>query len=284
VQLLISRAGRHDAIALQTIRTSESEIGISGTVPALEGDEIMLSISSEDGVPPIGVRLFFTRVDSGSQMFPGSCQLALRFEGDALDEECQSAAIMDLNDGIGPAGMTTSGAGPSGRLGMARVFGEAQYMQLGSSPMNYSGDFTVQFWAKLAEPQPSFNACPFADWSDIGSTTHGGQSIFRDSDSGATDFCFYTRDLADPMCVSGETPTDAGWHFWRIVRSTGDGTYRICIDGAQLIQTPVEASANMTGDEPPRLGRNIVFEPAYFGGSLDEVRIFREALPCITGP
>jgi hypothetical protein len=285
VQVLVSRAGRHDAIAAQTVRTSESEVGIGGLVPAIAGDEIMLSISSEDGVPPLGVRLFFTRVDSGADAFPGSCQLALRFDsGASLEESCRGADIMDLNDGIGPAGMTTSGTGPSDRLGEARVFGEGQYMQLGSSPMNYSGDYTVQFWARLDQPQPSFNATPFADWSDVASGTHGGQGIFRDDDTAYTDFCFYTRDLGEPMCLNANTPTDAAWHFWRIVRSTAADSWQVCIDGAELVRTTVAADADMTGDEPPRLGRNIVFEPAYFGGAIDEVRIFAEALPCVTAP
>lgn len=285
VQLLVSRAGRHDAIAVQPIRTSESEVGIAATVPALQGDEISLSISSEDGVPPIGVRLFFTRVDSGADAFPGSCQLALRFDGDSLAEGCREVPIMDPGDSA-----TTAGAAPNARLGDARVFagntsGTGPYLKLGSAPMNYSGDFTIQFWVKWTEPQPSFDVVPFADVSDIASTTHGGQRIDRFSeDAGDFNICYYTRDLADWLCIDGVMPTDADWHFWRIVRSTGTGDYQLCIDGAEVTSTTIPANADMTSDEAPRLGRLIDFQPPYFAGSFDEVRIFQEALPCVTAP
>jgi hypothetical protein len=79
-------------------------------------------------------------------------------------------------------------------------------------------------------------------------------------------------------------PIDAGWHFWRITRSTGDGRYQLCIDGAEITSTAIEATANMTSDEAPRLGRLVDFEAPYFKGSIDEVRIFKTALPCVTAP
>jgi hypothetical protein len=201
VQVLISRAGRHDAIAVQPIRTSETEVGISGIVPAVAGDEIMLSISSQDGVPPLGVRLFFTRVDSGADAFPGSCQLALRFEG-GLGEECRSTTIMDAGDTP-----STSGPGPSGRLGDARVLagnssGTGPYLKLGNAPMDYTSDFTIQFWVKWDEPQPSFYVVPFADVSDIASSTHGGQRIQRfDEAAGDFNLCS-TRAIWRTGCAS----------------------------------------------------------------------------------
>jgi hypothetical protein len=36
----------------------------------------------------------------------------------------------------------------------------------------------------------------------------------------------------------------------------------------------------MTTDQAPHLGRNVDFSPAYYGGGLDDVRVFRRALPC----
>lgn len=286
VQLLVSRAGRHDAVALQTFRTSESEVGIAGLVPAVAGDEITFSISSQDTVPPVGIRLFYTRVDSGGDAFPGTCQLALRFDsGAALEESCRDVPIMDAGDAA-----STSGAGPSARLGEARVIagndqGTGPYLKLGNGPMDYTGDFTIQFWVKFDEPQPSFDVVPFSDTSDINSTVHGGQRINRYSaDSGTFDNCYYTRDLADWLCIEGEMPTDAEWHFWRITRSTGTQRYQICIDGAEVTATTIPSDADMTSDEAPRLGRLINFVPPYFAGSFDEVRIFSEALPCVTAP
>ena len=37
----------------------------------------------------------------------------------------------------------------------------------------------------------------------------------------------------------------------------------------------------MSTDPAPHLGRNVNFSPAYYGGGLDDVRVFRgAALPC----
>lgn len=281
VQLLASRAGRHDAVVLQNLRTSATEVGVSGLVPAIAGDEITLSISSADEVPPIGVRLFYTRVDSGTDAFPGTCQVALRFDpGASLEEGCRGLDIMDLNDGIGPAGMSSSGAGPSDRLGEARVFHEAQYLQVGGAPLDKSGEFTIQFWAKITDPQPSFGVGLFADWN---TDVKGGVAFFIDDDSDLVDFCYMAHGAEEiETCDQTSRPMDEAWHFWRAVRE--GGTYTLCIDGVEKISVPIAAALNMTGDEAPRLGRNVVYNPAYFDGSLDEVRVFAEALPCATGP
>jgi hypothetical protein len=283
VQILFSRAGRHDAVALQTIRTSTTEVGLSGVVPAIEGDEITISIGSDEAIPPLGVRLFYTRVDSGAEMFPGSCQVALRFDsGASLEESCRNTTVID--DSF--TGMTTSGPGPSGRLGEARVFVVDQYLQVGNGPMDYRADFTVQFWSQFTEPQPDFQVVPFADTSDPSSRVHGGQVILRpSSDVGDLELCYYHHDVeGNRLCLFPEMPTDGAWHFWRITRSTDSGRYQLCIDGAEITSTTVPSDADMTSDEPPRLGRFVNFTPPYFTGSLDEVRVFSEALPCVTTP
>jgi hypothetical protein len=121
--------------------------------------------------------------------------------------------------------------------------------------------------------------------SDSGSTTHGGQRIDRFSEeAGDFNLCYYTRDLDNWLCIDGVMPIDAGWHFWRITRSTSTTSYQVCIDGAEVTSTTVPADGDMTSDEAPRLGRFVDFQPPYFAGSVDEVRIFKEALPCVTSP
>ena len=278
VQVLFSRAGRHDAVALQTIRTSETEVGIAGLVPAIEGDEIILSIGSDETIPPLGVRLFYTRVDSGGDVFPGSCQVALRFEG-SLSDECGSATGVDLQ-GDGEAGTSTSGPGPSGRLGQARVIAEDHYLRLGGAPLDKSGDFTVQFWAKIDEPQPSFGVALYSDWNTV---VKGGVAMFIDDDTNVVDFCYMAHgDTEIETCDQTSRAMDGQWHFWRAVRS--GGTYTLCIDGVVKMESPIAAALNMTGDQAPHIGRNVDYEPAYFAGSIDEVRIFEQALPCATAP
>jgi hypothetical protein len=281
VQMLFSRAGRHDAVALQTMRTSETEVGLSGLVPAVAGDEIMLSISSADDVPPIGVRLFFTRVDAGGDVFPGSCQVALRFDsGSSLDESCRGVTIMDLTDGIAEPdpGPSSSGPGPSARLGEAREFVEGQYLQIGGAPLDYSGEFTIQFWVKIVNPP--FGPGLFNDWN---TAVKGGVAMFVDYDSDIVDFCYMAHGAEEiEQCDQTTRTMDQNWHFWRAVRQ--GGTYTLCIDGVEKVSAPIGAGLNMTSDEAPRVGRNVVYNPAYFDGSIDEVRVFSEALPCATAP
>jgi hypothetical protein len=278
IELLVSRAGRHDSIQAQTVRTSESEVAIAGVIPALEGDEIMVTIGADGAAPALGVRLFFTTIDSGDDEFPGTCQVALKFD-DGLEEGCRGASVMDLNDQSAepPPGPTTTGPGPNNRLGDARVFVEGQYLRVGNSPMNYAGDFTVQFWAKLDEPLPSFASAPYSDWNTV---SKGGIAFFLDDDTSYMDVCYMAHgDEVREECLAATRPTDGAWHFWRAVRS--EGIYRLCIDGVENVQEPIPAALDMTGDQPPHLGRNVDYEPAYYGGSLDEVRIFAEALPCL---
>jgi len=281
VQLLVSRAGRHDAVALQTLRTSETEVGISGLVPALEGDEISLSISSGDDVPPIGVRLFYTRVDEGADAFPGSCQVSLRFDADApLAEGCNAVDITDLTDGIADPdpGPSSNGPGPSARLGEARALVEGQYLKVGGAPLDYSGEFTIQFWAKLVNPP--FGPGLYNDWN---TDVKGGVAFFTDYDSDIVDFCYMAHGAEEiDTCDQTSLTRDQQWHFWRAVRK--GGTYTLCIDGVEKVSAPIAAGLNMTSDEAPRLGRNVVYNPAYFVGSIDEVRVFSEALPCSTTP
>lgn len=281
VQILFSRAGRHDAVALQTIRTSVDDVGIAGLVPALEGDEITISIGSDVEIPPIGIRLFFTRVDEGAGAFPATCQVAVRFDSDApLAEGCNGVEISDLTDGIADPdpGPSSSGPGPSARLGDARAFVEGQYLRLGGAPLDYSGEFTIQFWAKIVNPP--FGPGLYADWN---TDVKGGVGFFADYDSDLVDFCYMAHGAEElEQCDQTTRPVDENWHFWRGVRK--GGSYTLCIDGVEKISAPIAAGLNMTSDEAPRVGRNVVYNPAYFDGSIDDVRVFSEALPCSTVP
>jgi hypothetical protein len=283
VQLTISRAGRHDALSARALRTSPDEVALDALFPGLEGEEVTISVGTEVEAPPIAVRFFVTRVDEGPDVFPGSCQVAARFDGDkALVEECQGAEILNLNDGVEKGTeVTVPGAAPNSRLGQARVFAADQFLVIGNSPLDYDGDFTVQFWAKIQEPLASFNVSLYADWDF---SLDRGFAYFMDDGSDLVQVC-----RPDPMppagenttiCLDGSRPTDGDWHFWRLVRSTADDRLRLCIDGVQNVQSPLPGNLALSSDLPPYIGRHVDYEPAYFVGSIDEIRVFSEALPC----
>lgn len=281
VQLTVSRAGRHDAISAREIRTSPTEIALDAQFPGLVGEEIMVSVGTEVEAPPIALRFFVTRVDDGPAAFPGTCQIAARFDGEkALVDECQGAEILNLNDGISKdPGVPVAGPGPSPRLGNGRDFGgEGQFLVMGNSPMNYDGDFTVQFWAKIQEPLASFGVALYADWDSL---VDRGLAYFMDE----VDFVQVCRlDPDSPeniaICLDGTRPSDGEWHFWRLVRSTADNRLRLCIDGVQNVQNTLPGNLPLSSGLPPYIGRNVDYSPAYFIGSFDEIRVFSEALPC----
>lgn len=281
VTLIVSRVGRHDAISVRTPRTSEDEVALDAVFPGIQGEEILVTVGSDEELPPIGLRVFFTRIDEGEDAFPTRCQVAVRFdEGAPLEDDCRGAMVENLNDDIGPAGTSVPGPGPSERLGQGRVLSEGQYLAVGNSPLDYSGDFTIQFWAQTFPP--NFTATAYADWNDA---VRGGVAMSIDYDDNRIVYVCRMENgsvAGDDDCVQAMRPSDAEWHFWRAVRSKTSSTFTLCIDGQEIVRIPVPAGADLTSDEPPRLGRNVVYNPAYFNGSLDEVRVFSEALPCTT--
>jgi hypothetical protein len=275
VDLIVSRAGRHDAILASRIRTSTEARAIDAVIPALEGDEIVVSVGPSASAPPIALRLYFSGVDDGAGAFPGTCQMAARFDPDApLVEACRRVDIADPNEEVVPPGPTGPGPGPSERLGEARIFAQEQYLVVGSSPLDYGADFTVQFWSRVEEPLLSFRVVQFSDYD----ADQGGNMFMLDGEQAR--FCYPTAQF-ELNCLAGPRPTDAAWHFWRVTRSTADATLRFCIDGAEVAQTPLDADRNLTGFAQPLLGK-YAFESAEYAGALDEVRVFAEALPCAT--
>lgn len=281
ISIILGRVGRHDAISVRTIRTSEEDVALDAVFPAVAGEEIYLTIGSPEEAPPVAMRVFFTRIDEGAGAFPGSCELSVTFDGDdALVDDCRGVDIFDQTDDVDFPDLSQAGASASERLGQGRVFAEHQYMTLGVAPLDYSGDFTIQFWAR-AGTLP-FGAAYYADWN---TAVRGGVAIFTEQDDDSLVFC--RMENGSPSggkddCLLTTEPDDGQWHFFRAVRSTEDASFSLCIDGEEAIRRPVPAGADLTSDEPPRIARNVVYNPAYYVGEMDQIRVSTEALPCET--
>lgn len=147
--------------------------------------------------------------------------------------------------------------------------------------MDYSGDFTIQFWSQPTNPQPSFDSIPY---SDINTGVPGGVQIVLDLDSpGDDDFrAAYADPNASPVPLSvifGTIP-GAGWHFYRFSRSLDTATVAWCIDGVLQGTGAIVSTFDMTSDQTPNIGKSSFEGVAYFAGGMDDVRIFRRALPC----
>jgi len=285
-QFLVSRNSRDDLLSSSVYLTSVEPATLSVDVDALAGDQVLLSLlpSQSAGSGPIAFSFGVTLL-GGEDIFPGRCMFAATFEDDGLEDACGGANLENLNDGgKGGPGLTEPGESVNQEHGGARVFRESQYIRSTGAPMDYRGDFTVQYWSRLDEPQASFSTVPFADRHGL---ARGGVIFVLDDVDAFMQACYMWDDGTDPpdplsACIVGEPPRDGMWHFTRLSRSAESGRISLCIDGVLQGSDTAPGAFDMSTDQAPHMGRNVDFEPAYFGGSLDDVRVIRRALPCPT--
>lgn len=143
-----------------------------------------------------------------------------------------------------------------------------------------SGDFTIDLWAKITEP-PEFQSTMLANWE---CSAQGGINLSPNQDNTMFVGAFHHQTGTDLCMAGGETlsgvrSTDGGWHFYRLVRDTTAGTLALCIDGVHQGSTG-EPAADMSSGQPLYVGRNVEFNPPYFDGQVDDLRVLKRALPC----
>lgn len=289
VQLFVSRNSRHDIAFASSFLPTASPQDFSGAIDLVEGDRVFFEIRTDPGAAeaaaPIGLAGRVSRLLEGPGSDLENCLFAANFNG-GLTDACGGATLADENDGIGP-GMTSVIASAAPWLGDARMFVEGSYIASTGAPIDYSGDFTIQFWMQFPEPG-SFAMTVFSDRT---SEAPGGIIVSPEEMEGGNAPMFVgTIYAATPGCDDGmgscfaffraNRPTDSAWHFYRVVRSTADNRLRLCIDGREVGGTMVPGDIDLTSTYPPHIGRNVVFNPAYFIGGIDDVRIFKLALPC----
>lgn len=286
LKILLSRNARHDLLFKDAFNPTATPDSFDFTVDVLEGDRLELAVTSSNTgtLVPLGIQLRY--VDSGS--FPGDCMFAARFETEPLMDECGGVMLNGL-DYETDLPSTTAVPSVSAEFGMARHLEGAEYephdyiISTGGG-MDYSGDFTIQFWARFDEP-PFWQGTIYADWD---CDAQGGVAI-GPNDSTMYVGAFHKAPGTDacaapvPHQFQASRPMDGGWHFYRLVRSTASQTLAMCIDGVQRGSVSVPAAADLTSGYAPRLGR-VPYAPPYWTGDLDEVRIYKRALPCPTLP
>jgi hypothetical protein len=289
VELFVTRNGRHDIAFASSFLPTAAAQDFAGAIDVVQGDRVFFEIRTDPGAAaaavPIGLAGRVSRLLEGPGSDLENCLFAATFDG-GLTDACGGATLVDENDGSGP-GMTSVVAGAAPWLGDARMFAEGGYIASTGSPIDYSGDFTIQFWMQFPEPG-SFAMTAFSDRT---SEAPGGIIVMPEEMSGSDAPMFVgTIYAARPGCDDGmgncfayfraNRPTDSAWHFYRVVRSTADNRLRLCIDGREVGGTMVPGEIDLTSTYPPHIGRNVVFNPAYFIGGMDDVRIFKLALPC----
>jgi hypothetical protein len=292
MQFLVSRNARHDLQFKTGFLSSVTAEELEVDVEALAGDLIEVALPRANpgrlGGLPLAFDFGVTLLGGEDDIFPGRCMFAATFdEEDPFTDRCGGATLANLNDDETLPGFTEGGPSVIDQLGSARVFQQARYMRSMGAPMDYSGDFTIQFWAQFAEPQPSFSSVVF---SDAVEDAFGGVVFVLDDTDPIIDASYIWNEGQDPPpttppnnFIRGAPPRDGDWHFHRITRDTAEGAILYCIDGRLQGTDPGPGSFDMTSDTAPHLGKG-VFNQANYAGSLDDVRIFRRALPCASFP
>jgi Concanavalin A-like lectin/glucanases superfamily len=284
-EVLVSRNARHDVLFRTSFLTSTEPAPLEVDVEALAGDTILLILPPTDGAP-IAFDFAVTLLGGEGEIFPGRCMFAATFGEDPLRDQCGGVELLDLDDEIEkpPTDPSTEGPSLNQLYGTARVLAPGRYLASDGPPMDYRGDFTIQFWVQLVDPQP-FDPVPFADWNQAVS---GGVSFFFDEKEPFIESCFFWDSGAPPeessACINGAPARDGAWHFYRLSRDAEAGMISLCVDGVMEDASAGPGDFDMTSDEAPYMGRNVVYNPAYFSGGIDDVRVFRRALPCASAP
>lgn len=129
-----------------------------------------------------------------------------------------------------------------------------------------STDFTIEFWAMRS-------AIGNQDWVLLQGSASNGQGLhvgFRDTDVFA--FAFFGDDL---NVSSSNFVNDTAWHHWAVTYDTPSGDRKVYQDGT-LVDSDV-AGGTYTGTGLLSLGWKSNLASAYFGGRLDEIRIWNVA-------
>jgi hypothetical protein len=277
-RFMVSRNTRHDLIDSRVHVTAPTPDDFTADVELVAGDRLIVTfVGGATESVPVAFDYHLTLVANGAGAFPGNCEMAATFDGsDPMADPCRGSAMENLGyDTTGPGG---EGPSVTPDMGKARVLGLSQYLRSPGGPLDYTGDFTVQFWARLDEPQ-EFQSTLYADWNV---TASGGINLGPDDSMSQIFMCDFWEGATDANCASGTQPTDQQWHFFRMTRSVQEGALELCIDGRTVISDPNVGAMNMTSDQPPHIGRNVDYNPPYFAGAVDDIRAFKTALPCPT--
>jgi len=280
-QIRVARNHRADAIALLDLDAdlpADAPMESFVDVFLAEDDRLYLTVRAPDPTDAPVVALAPWLAAEGDD----PCLAAVDFDDwPTLPSQCGGITTVLLETGGGT--VPTESTGPHPRFGSALRTSRTDnaYARLdGTEGLDLSGDFTVQLWARREELGPSSQLeAIFANAGDDPSGTElaGGLSLDYDglNPGDAIEVSVFEADGDIPSDVTGFDP-GAEWHFYRIVRR--DEQVQLCIDGIARTDE-FTAAGDLTSSRAVRLGR---FQSmgVFFNGSIDEVVIFDEALPC----
>lgn len=283
MRLLLVRNSRFDTVLDESFLSSAEPRRFDLEVDVQPGDFLRLVVLAES---PVRVPLAISFYVSGAQE-PSQCQVTSFFEEDAamaplqFPNRCAETVFQDQSsDGA----ETTSNPAPSGIPGFARGFVDGSEIVHAAPALDYSGDFTVQFWALLQAQGPDI---PETLVSDHDCAAKRGIHVYRDRTDFASSVVTFDVYFDDPGIDCDTTPmsitpsvSSGAWHLFRITRSMERGVVSVCVDGAYAGEQAVPEDADISGNQPLRLGRDASAEAPHFLGAFADLRVFSVALPC----
>lgn len=277
LDVIVHRNTRDDIVWRDTVGGARVEGVFDVPMELLGGDRLLFTVRAAGGGDPASLAVHL-RVEDLID-FPGECALAVTFDDGKAVDACGSVTYQPRRaneDGYEDT-VVSSIAGPFGLTGTGAQIVEGDYLLPTGVAMNYAASFTVQMWLRLPE---EVSATLYADWD---SAIPGGVNLGMGS--GLCGASGLYSDAAAPegvgdVYIEWDCPNDLDWHFVRVTRDAENGTYRACVDGVAVAGTTLDGTLDLSPVEPPFIGRNVTYNPPYFVGDVDDVRVFTRALPC----
>lgn len=181
----------------------------------------------------------------------------------------------DISGNNNPGTLTSGPVWTVGKIGSAvNLNGSTAYISIGSStPLNITGDITVEAWAKPSNLDGNYHDIVFKGTTTSNSTR---QYAIRLNSNNRWEGVLYTGTTANTAGdVAGSAASVNRWDHIVMVRS-GTVMY-IYLNGQQVdYSTNVNGSLN-TGSNILAIGRTGAASSEYFPGVVDDVRIFNYA-------
>jgi Concanavalin A-like lectin/glucanases superfamily len=277
-QIRLYRNSREDAL-YTGIATSQDKLEKSVALDALAGDRFLLAMSpTAAGAANVAVQLFASATGA---VFPASCQLAVSFDGatgSTVSDRCKTATLENFMDGATMIPVVLQ-AGPFAEAKQAARIAAGTFLR-DNTPVDHSGDVTVQLWMRQAAVASQFDAA----WafSDLDLDHGGGLGVDLSSPipGQGTKLDVSTVDgNGAPIDLFVDYPNDGSWQFVRAVHTGGN--VDVCLNGVHRATMPL-AAGKLATTYAPYLGRNVIWPPtgSFFDGQIDDVRVFNVALPC----
>ncbi len=266
----ISRNSSYDQLAIvKTSGTASTAMDLS--IEAVEGDHIQVTLTQKLAGTPVAIDF---RLLTAAVAFPGTCQLALTFDGTTpLTDHCKGETFTRDFDTQQTAMASVAGASVHANFGFAEQFVFGQNLE-STYVLDYSTDFTIQYWLKRVSTDNTDS------YGDVSIGNKGGMTFFLRTTANLYNFCYYYNDpgQGSPAGCVEFAVEDTDWHFLRISR-TFTGPFEVCIDGVSKGTNTDGLGLGMSSGVSLNLaGSNAT--SAGLEGAMDDVRVFKQALPC----